>query len=109
MQAGGRQIASPARRRHMEAKMKKLVHAGLLCAAGVAVFSAGWAFGQQAAPTGDVLVDQRLLATIDLAKAVEGMPARELRLSHVRVAPRGHIGLHGHGDDPTVVYLVSGR
>jgi quercetin dioxygenase-like cupin family protein len=31
-----------------------------------------------------------------------------LRLSHVTVAPGGHIGLHSHVDDPTVVYLASG-
>src|ERR1700674_5186739 len=88
--------------------MWKLVHVGLLSLVGILVFSAGWALGQHAAPTGDLSVDQKLLATIDLAIAVDGMPARELRLSHVRVASRGHIGLHGHQDDPTVVYLVSG-
>jgi quercetin dioxygenase-like cupin family protein len=76
--------------------------------AAFVVFSAGFAAGQHHAPSGDELVEQTLLASIDLAKAVETLGDRELRLSHVTVAPGGHIGLHSHVDDPTVVYLVSG-
>ena len=76
--------------------------------AALAVFYAGFAAGQHAAPSGDRGVEQTLLATIDLATAIAGFPDRQMRLSRVTVAPGGHIGLHGHGDDPTVVYLVSG-
>jgi len=76
--------------------------------AALALFSAGFAAGQHQAPSGDERVQQRLLASIDLAKAVATFGERELRLSHVTVAPGGHIGLHSHIDDPTVVYLVSG-
>jgi quercetin dioxygenase-like cupin family protein len=84
----------------------------LRIAASVAValvlFSAGFAAGKHHAPSGDLLVEQTLLASIDLAKAIDTLDDRELRLSHVTIAPGGHIGLHSHVDDPTVVYLVSG-
>ncbi|MBV8754566.1 MAG: cupin domain-containing protein [Hyphomicrobiales bacterium] len=77
-------------------------------AAALVLFSAGFAAGQHQAPSGDQLVEQTLLASIDLDKAVDKLAGRELRLSHVTVAPGGHIGLHSHVDDPTVVYLVGG-
>jgi len=76
--------------------------------AALVVFSAGFAAGQHQAPSGDERVQQTLLASIDLAKAVGTLGERELRLSHVTVAPGGHIGPHSHIDDPTVVYLVTG-
>ena len=76
--------------------------------AALAVFCAGFALGQHSAPSGDTGVEQTLLATIDLARAIAGFPDRQMRLNRVTVAPGGHIGLHGHADDPTVVYLVSG-
>jgi quercetin dioxygenase-like cupin family protein len=76
--------------------------------AGALIFCAGYAAGQLHAPHGDERVDQTLLATIDLAKAVTQPGERELRLNRVTVAPHGHIGLHSHEDDPTVVYVVSG-
>jgi quercetin dioxygenase-like cupin family protein len=76
--------------------------------AGALIFCAGYAAGQLHAPHGDERVDQTLLATIDLAKAVTQPGDRELRLNRVTVAPHGHIGLHSHEDDPTVVYVVSG-
>jgi quercetin dioxygenase-like cupin family protein len=80
----------------------------MLSAAALVVFSAGFAAGQRSAPTDDRLVEQTLLTTIDLAKAVDGLGERELRLSRVDIAPQGHIGLHSHQDDPTVVYVLSG-
>jgi len=76
--------------------------------AALVVFSAGFAAGQHQAPSGDERVQQTLLASIDLAKAVGTLGERELRLSQVTVAPGGHIGPHSHIDDPTVVYLVTG-
>ena len=88
--------------------MKRLFRIVAAIAAALVLFSAGFAAGQHQAPSGDQRVQQRLLASIDLAKAVESLGDRELRLSHVTVAPGGHIGLHSHVDDPTVVYLVSG-
>ena len=88
--------------------MRHLLRIVTAIAAAVVLFSAGFAAGQHQAPSGDQLVEQTLLASIDLAKAVETLRDRELRLSHVTIAPGGHIGLHSHIDDPTVVYLVSG-
>jgi quercetin dioxygenase-like cupin family protein len=77
-------------------------------AGALMMFAAGFAAGQHAAPAGDQLVEQTLLASIDLAKAVGGTADRELRLSRVTIAPHGHIGLHSHQDDPTVVYMLAG-
>jgi quercetin dioxygenase-like cupin family protein len=83
----------------------RLVVAGI---AALAAFWSGFAVGQRSAPSGDSGVEQTLLATIDLAKALAGFPDRQMRLNRVTIAPGGHIGLHGHADDPTVVYLVNG-
>src|ERR1043166_1170724 len=88
--------------------MRDGVRMAALCAGAVILFCAGFAVGLVRAPHGDQLVEQTLLATVDLAKAVAQPGDRELRLSRVTVAPRGHIGLHSHEDDPTVVYMVSG-
>jgi quercetin dioxygenase-like cupin family protein len=84
------------------------VRMAALCAGALIMFCAGYAAGQLRAPQGDQLVEQTLLATIDLAEAIARPGDRELRLSRVTVAPHGHIGLHSHEDDPTVVYMVSG-
>ena len=73
-----------------------------------AAFVTGVAVGQSSAPYDDQSVAQTLLATIDITKAVDHPENRELRLSRVTIAPNGHIGLHSHKDDPTVVYLISG-
>jgi quercetin dioxygenase-like cupin family protein len=88
--------------------MRSPFHLAAVFVAALVLFSAGFAAGQHQAPSGDERVQQTLLASIDLAKAVGPLGERELRLSHVTVAPGGHIGLHSHIDDPTVVYLVSG-
>lgn len=88
--------------------MRHPLHFAAAFVAALVLFSAGFAAGQHQAPSGDERVEQTLLASIDLAKAVATLGDRELRLSHVTVAPGGHIGLHSHIDDPTVVYLVSG-
>jgi quercetin dioxygenase-like cupin family protein len=79
-----------------------------LVAAALALLWAGFAAGQHSAPSGDRLVEQKLLASIDLATAVATPGDRAMRLSHVTIAQGGHIGLHSHIDDPTLVYLVSG-
>jgi quercetin dioxygenase-like cupin family protein len=74
----------------------------------LAAFVTGVAVGQSSVPYDDQSVEQTLLASIDIAKAVDHQEDRELRLSRVTIAPHGHIGLHSHKDDPTVVYIVSG-
>jgi quercetin dioxygenase-like cupin family protein len=88
--------------------MRKPLRIAMPAAAALVVFSAGFAAGQRSAPTGDRLVEQTLLTTIDLAKAVDRVGDRELRMSRVDIAAHGHIGLHSHQDDPTVVYVLSG-
>ena len=88
--------------------MKRLNRGVVSAVAGLMLFYGGFAAGQRSAPSGDQGVEQTLLATIDLAKAVDGLPDRQMRLSRVTIAPGGHIGLHSHADDPTIVYLVSG-
>jgi quercetin dioxygenase-like cupin family protein len=88
--------------------MREPLCIAMLSAAALVLFSGGFAAGQRSAPADDRLVDQTLLATIDLATAADRLGDRELRLSRVNIAPRGHIGLHSHQDDPTVVYLLTG-
>ena len=84
------------------------LHRVLVSATLLTTFYAGFAVGQRSTPVGNQAVEQILLAGINLSKAVEGLPDRELQLSRVSIAPGGHIGLHSHADDPTVVYLISG-
>src|SRR5690242_12705679 len=80
-------------------------------AALVAVFvlvCGGFVLGQQSAPTDYKLVSEDVLAAIDLAKEIDGVQGRELRLSSAVIAPGGHVGLHSHSGDPTIVYVLSG-
>ena len=92
----------------MEKTMRKSRVMAVLAVGILAVFSAGFAAGQRSAPHDDYLIEQTLLTTIDLTKAVGRLGDRELRMSRVTVAPNGHIGLHSHKDDPTVVYVIDG-
>lgn len=64
--------------------------------------------GQQSAPGDYKLVTEDVLASIDLATEIDSIQDRELRLSRATIAPGGHIGLHSHRGDPTIVYLLSG-
>ena len=79
-----------------------------LCSAGIALLAAGFVLGQHAALTDYRLVSEDVLVTIDLAKEIDSVQNRELRLSRAVVSPGGHIGLHSHQGDPTIVYLLSG-
>jgi quercetin dioxygenase-like cupin family protein len=72
------------------------------------LLSAGYVLGQQSAPADYKLVSEDVLASIDLAKEIDGVQDRELRLSRATIAPGGHVGLHSHQGDPTIVYLLSG-
>jgi quercetin dioxygenase-like cupin family protein len=69
---------------------------------------AGFVLGQQSAPTDYKLVSEDVLAAIDLAKEIDSVEGRELRLSSAVIAPGGHVGLHSHRGDPTIVYMLSG-
>jgi quercetin dioxygenase-like cupin family protein len=80
----------------------------LLATAGLSLFAAGIVVGQQTAPTDYRGVDEKVLASIDLAKEIDTVQNRELRLSRATVQPGGHVGLHSHQGDPTIVYLLSG-
>src|SRR5712691_6738000 len=83
-------------------------HITALCCAGLAVVATGFVLGQQSAPTDYKSVSDDVLASIDLAKEIDSVANRELRLSRAVVAPGGHVGLHSHQGDPTIVYLLSG-
>jgi quercetin dioxygenase-like cupin family protein len=76
--------------------------------AGMALFNAGFAVGQYSAPTDYKGVKESVLAAIDLAKEIDSVENRELRVSRAIVAPGGHIGLHSHRGDPTIVYVLDG-
>ena len=75
---------------------------------GLALFTAGLALGQQTGPTDYRGVDEEVLAAIDLAKEIDTVENRDLRVSRAIVAPDGHIGLHSHKGDPTIVYVLQG-
>ena len=77
-------------------------------AAGLVLLSTGYVLGQQSAPVDYKLVTEDVLSTIDLAKEIDSVQDRELRLSRATIAPGGHVGLHSHQGDPTIVYLLSG-
>jgi quercetin dioxygenase-like cupin family protein len=88
--------------------MRAVRHITALCSAGLALLATGFVLGQQSAPTDYRSVTEDVLAAIDLAKEIDSIANRELRLSRAIVAPGGHIGLHSHQGDPTIVYLLSG-
>src|SRR5229473_2497806 len=79
-----------------------------LSAAALLAGSVGYALGEQAAPIDYKLVAEDVLARIDLATEIDGVQDRELRLSRAVVLPGGHVGLHSHQGDPTIVYILSG-
>jgi quercetin dioxygenase-like cupin family protein len=68
----------------------------------------GVVLGQQSAPTDYKRVAENILAAIDLSKEVESVQGRELRLSSAVIEPGGHVGLHSHRGDPSIVYILSG-
>jgi quercetin dioxygenase-like cupin family protein len=78
------------------------------CSAGLALFTAGLALGQHAAPMDYKGVQESVLASIDLAKEIDTVDNRELRVTRAIIAPGGHIGLHSHHGDPTIVYVLEG-
>jgi len=79
-----------------------------MSAAAMALLTAGYVLGQQAAPSDYRGVAEDVLASIDLAKEIDSVQNRDLRLSRAVVEPGGHIGLHSHQGDPTIVYMLSG-
>ena len=88
--------------------MRVAGHITGVCLAGLALLATGFVLGQQSAPTDYRSVTEDVLAAIDLATEIDSIANRELRLSRAVVAPGGHIGLHSHQGDPTIVYLLSG-
>jgi len=73
-----------------------------------ALLYAGFVLGQQSAPIDYKLVTEDVLAAIGLDNEIDGVQGHELRLSRAVIAPGGHIGLHSHRGDPTIVYMLSG-
>ena len=88
--------------------MNPVCRAAAYGTASFMLLSAGYVLGQQSAPADYKLVTEDLLASIDLAKEIDSVQDRELRLSRATIAPGGHVGLHSHQGDPTIVYLLSG-
>ena len=86
----------------------RAAHHLIALASGLALLCVGFALGQQSTPTDYKLVSEDVLAAIDLANEMDSVEGRELRLSSAVIAPSGHIGLHSHRGDPTIVYLLSG-
>jgi quercetin dioxygenase-like cupin family protein len=74
----------------------------------MALFTAGFALGQYPTPTDYKGVRESVLAAIDLPKEIDSVENRELRVSRAIIARGGHIGLHSHQGDPTIVYVLEG-
>jgi quercetin dioxygenase-like cupin family protein len=105
----GSSFASDERTAQMVAKTGIRVAASSF--AGLAFLLAGVAgvvLGQEIAPTDYKLVQEQVLAAIDLAQEIDKVENRELRVSRATLAPGGHIGLHSHQGDPTIVYVLDG-
>jgi quercetin dioxygenase-like cupin family protein len=79
-----------------------------LAAFGAAMFAAGLALGTQQAPTDWRGIKAQVLAKITLAGEIADVKHRDLRLSRVSIAPGGHVPVHSHQGDPTIVYVLSG-
>jgi quercetin dioxygenase-like cupin family protein len=79
-----------------------------MAAIGLAALSTGYALGRQTAPTDYKGVEQQVLARIDLGGQIGNVENREFRLSRAVIAPGGHVGLHSHKSDPSIVYILSG-
>jgi quercetin dioxygenase-like cupin family protein len=77
-------------------------------ASAFALLYGGFVLGQQSAPTDYKLISEEVLAAIDLSQEIDGIQDRELRLSSAVIAPGGHVGMHSHRGDPTIVYMLSG-
>jgi quercetin dioxygenase-like cupin family protein len=88
--------------------MNAAVRRAVLLFACLLALSAGYALGQQSPPTDYKLVREEVLAGIDLAKEIDSVQDCELRLSRAIIEPGGHVGLHSHLGDPTIVYMLSG-
>src|SRR5712692_9958063 len=89
-------------------EMREVRHIIALCCAVPALLAAGFVLGRESAPTDYRSVRENVLASIDLAPEIDSVANRELRLSRAVVAPGGHVGLHSHQGDPTIVYVLSG-
>jgi len=62
---------------------------------------------QMAPETSGVAVQE--LATVDLAREIEGMAGHELRMRMVTIEPGGVFGpIHDHRGRPGIVYIVQG-
>jgi quercetin dioxygenase-like cupin family protein len=88
--------------------MQDPARTAVLVVACLLALSAGYALGQQSSPMDYKLVHEEVLAGIDLAREIDSVQDRELRLSKAVIEPGGHVGLHSHQGDPTIVYMLSG-
>jgi len=83
-------------------------HIVALGCAGSVLLATGFVLGQRSPPADYKSVSEKVLAAIDLAPEIDSVANRELRLSRAVVMPGGHVGLHSHQGDPTIVYVLSG-
>ena len=79
-----------------------------LAAFGAAMFAAGLALGQQAGPSDWRGFSERVVAGIWLRSEVDTVADRQLRMTRAELASGGHVPVHSHQGDPTVVYVLSG-
>src|SRR5262245_1516641 len=63
---------------------------------------------QQPGATKPVGVDDRVIASIDLAKEAPGLREHKFRMRRLVIQPGGVVPWHSHGERPAIIYIVSG-
>jgi quercetin dioxygenase-like cupin family protein len=88
---------------------RKTVWMAVAGAAGLAMaFAVGVAVGENSAPTESRGVQASAPTQLDLAKELDGIDGRQLRMRVVNIEPGGVVAIHSHNGRPAVAYMVQG-
>ncbi len=71
-------------------------------------FVAGIAVGENAAPVESKGVQAGAATFLELAKEIDYLDGRQLRMRVVTIEPGGVVGVHSHSGRPAVAYMVQG-
>jgi len=118
--AGAGAIAEPAPH-HWRNRMKSMsaVSSVILATAMTALLSSAGIAGscpadkmmadaRQPGPSEPVGVDDKVIASIDLAAEAPKLDERKFRMRRLVIQPGGVVPWHSHGERPAIIYIVSG-
>jgi quercetin dioxygenase-like cupin family protein len=88
--------------------MTMLVKSLMWSGAMLIAFGLGTAIGQQSPPKESKGLVTERTGTLDLAREIEGMQGRQLRLRVIKAEPGGVFGIHSHKDRPAVAFIMQG-